>query len=301
MSFRLEMEISNGASRGSVWETRMRIDQVKGGMKVFGVLEQEDEERGRVMYNHREKQEDGEDEEMGAVAGRSPIPMKRNGAGGGKRRTWKPQPQNFKGPIWEKPERTERSPADVKKSRSESTEGPAGKDSAKSTKGKLEFLQKAGEKISNGVVSGGSTDISESESMKQSAGPPEKVITVHGKKKSTATSHDNLHRKPRNHVGHFKTGPNVLGCNHGNDEDREEFLHVKEISSAEQESKTTFLQENKVRVSLFGEMPIKPMTAPSIKQPSPFPVTKQSTVHQSYAKQSACEFPSFCFFLVDFA
>lgn len=274
---------SNGATRGSVWETRMRIDQVKGGIKVFGVVEQEDEARGSDAWTHPFRQEDEEDEEMRVVANSSTSPLSRNGVRGGKRRTWKPRPEAFEGPIRlisERPERTERSPAEVTKSRSESTE--------ESKMGELEFLQRAEKKISNGFVSGGPTGISENGSGKQFNGSPEKVTVVHSKKKSTATSCNDLPRKHTNHVGQFRIGPEVLRRNDGvnDDDEEEEFYDIKEISSAEQKPKAAVLVENKVQASLSRET--EPIPAPVItQQPGPSPVIKYSTIHQSYTKESA--------------
>ncbi|XP_031382496.1 reticulon-like protein B21 isoform X1 [Punica granatum] len=296
----MEMDVAGRASkvggdgviRGSVWETRMRMDQVKGGIKVFGVLDQEDEgDRGGAIRIEHEKR-DGEEEEMGVMADKNTIPLRRIGVRGGKRRTWKPQPETFEGPIrviGEKPDRTDGSPIELPKSRSESTGGPQEKDSAETRKGKLESLQKTGEKINNGIVSGESAEVSENGAWKQSSGSPEKVIVMNSRKKMTAKTK----KPPTHHVGQFKIGPQELGRNDGgNDEEEEEdeFFDIKEISVAEQKPKTPVLEENKVRVSLFREKPTKPISAPVIKQqPCPSPVSKRPTVQPSFAKDSSHE------------
>ncbi|KAK4798286.1 hypothetical protein SAY86_030612 [Trapa natans] len=275
--------------RSSVWETRMRIDQVNGGIKVFGGSEQEnDGAGGGGMYaRHLGKHDDGEDSEMGApVAGGSPVPVKTNGVrGGGKRRMWKPLPESFESPILEKPGRTETSPAEVKKSGSESTDAPAMKDYYTESKmGRFEFLQKSGQMISNGAPSCGSTDVSD-------YGSPGNVSVVKSNNKSTTSSHDNLHRESSNSAGQFRFGREVLGCNDGvnDDGEEEEIFQVKKVSPAEREHNAAFLKENKVRVGLFSEKKLmKPISAPAIKQPpDPSPVSKRSTVHQSHAKGSA--------------
>lgn len=291
----------NGVMGGSVWETRMRMDQLKGGIKVFGMEEREEEERASNIFNHRETRDGGEEEDTGVAADSSKIPLKRIGVSGGRRRKWKPQPGTFEGPIQvisEKPERHERSPTEVTKSRSESTDGPVKMEPAESRTGKLEFLQRAGQKLGNGAGSMDPMDISDSGSWKQFSGSSGKVAVIHSKKKLTTKSHNDRPKKSLNHAGQFRNGPQVLGLNDGvNDEEEEEFFDIKEVSIAEQKPKTAVREENKVCVGLFSEKLTKAISDPVIKQqPSPPPVSKHSAVHQSYAKDSSSKFAIFVSF-----
>lgn len=81
--------IRNGVMAGSVWETRMKMDEVKGGIKVFNAAgESRDDEEGLRVYRRlRRNQSDGIDVEKK------------------KRKSWKqPEPQ--------------RSPNQIRKARS---------------------------------------------------------------------------------------------------------------------------------------------------------------------------------------
>ncbi|KAL0904651.1 hypothetical protein M5K25_026780 [Dendrobium thyrsiflorum] len=57
--------IRNGVMAGSVWETRMKMDEVKGGIKVFNAAgESRDDEDGLLVYRRlRRNQSDGVDAE----------------------------------------------------------------------------------------------------------------------------------------------------------------------------------------------------------------------------------------------
>ncbi|PKU69896.1 hypothetical protein MA16_Dca011915 [Dendrobium catenatum] len=57
--------IRNGVMAGSVWETRMKMDEVKGGIKVFNTAgESRDDEEGLRVYRRlRRNQSDGVDAE----------------------------------------------------------------------------------------------------------------------------------------------------------------------------------------------------------------------------------------------
>ncbi|KAK4769328.1 hypothetical protein SAY86_027478 [Trapa natans] len=252
-----ESKQGNGAMGGSVWETRMRMDQLRGGIKVFGLLELDEEERVSNMFNRRsEKRDDGGgEEETGAISdSSSTIPTRRAGASGGRRRTWKPHHGTFEDPIQVTAQKPERD-------RSESTNGPAKVDLAESRRGKLDFLQKSGQKM----------EISDSGSLKQFGGSPGKAAAIHSKKKLTPKNHDRP-KKSLNHAGQFRSGPQVLGINNGvNDEEDEKFFDIKEVSVPEQKPKITVLEENTVCASLFSKKTIKPISDSAIRHTHPNP------------------------------
>lgn len=77
--------IRNGVMAGSVWETRMKMDEVKGGIKVFNAAgETRDDEEGLRVYRRiRRNQSDGVDAEKKKRKSwkqpepqRSPIPLR---------------------------------------------------------------------------------------------------------------------------------------------------------------------------------------------------------------------------------
>ncbi|KAK4757565.1 hypothetical protein SAY87_018866 [Trapa incisa] len=271
---------------GSVWETRMRMDQLRGGIKVFGLVEREEEERVSNMFNRRVKRDVGGGEEETSVIAdsSSTVPLRRAGASGGKRRTWKPQPGTFEGPnqvIAEKSDRDEIS---------ESINGPTKVELAESRRGKLEIFPRSWQKISNGAGSIDPMEISDSESLKQFGGSLGKAAPIHSKKKSTPKSHSDPPKKPLRHADHFRSCPQALGLNNGvSDEEDEEFFDIKEVSVAEQKPKAPILEQNKVCVNLSSKKTIKPNTDLAIryKQQNPSAFQEDSPVHQSFSKESS--------------